>query len=239
VGCALLIASRDAAPLFEPIHHALDTVSSPVGRVVERPVATVTGVLVAPPRNHGVDVLAGEGAAHGRLTVALVTDEASWSNPRSPAGTTPDRSRVEQGVQILRLVPLAARDDERHRLPAAFGPDVDLRREAAAASAEGLRVLPTHGTGGVLVRPYDGAVHVVGVPVESPIRISLALKGGEHVSPDAGGRPSPEPAPCRRPRTELLGQITPRGARAEHPQNGTHDGAMIPGGASGPGALGR
>jgi hypothetical protein len=189
------------------------------------------------------DVPPGEGAAHGRVTVALLTYKASWSTPRPLTVTTSDLSGVEQGIQVLRLVPLAACDDERHRLPAAFGPDVNLGvnlgREAAAASAEGLGVLLTHCTGGVLVCPYDSTIHRVGVPIERPIQSSLALEGGQHVRPNASGRLLAEPAPRGRPRTESLGQITPWGTRAEHSQNGAHDGAMIPGGAPCPGTLGR
>src|SRR3712207_7738456 len=55
----------------------------------------------------------------------------------------------------------------RSRLAAAVGPHVDLRREPAARPAHRLLHLSAHGAGRVLVRPHDGAVHVVRAPVEA------------------------------------------------------------------------
>jgi hypothetical protein len=48
------------------------------------------------------------------------------------------------------------------------------------------------GTRGMLVHPDDSAIHEMGVPVEPPGHIGVPLEDGEHASPNARGRPSPE-----------------------------------------------
>src|SRR5919199_6156343 len=98
----------------------------PIHRAVERRVPTVTGVLVASPRDDRVNVPPSQAASHGRVAVPLVAHEALWPAPGPAADAPSDSPCVEQGVHVPRLVALTTRDDERHRLPTTLGAQVDL-----------------------------------------------------------------------------------------------------------------
>jgi hypothetical protein len=78
-------------------------------------------------------MVAGPGAA-----VALVTG----GSPRPQAGPAPtgpaDRPLIQQRLERDLLVPLAAGQHRRDRSAVAFGPQVQLGREAALAAAQRL-----------------------------------------------------------------------------------------------------
>lgn len=134
---------------------------------------------------------------------------------------------------------LAARQDHGERLAPALGAEVHLGREAAAAPAERLVLLSAHGARRMLVRAHDGAVDVVCLPVEVPGDVSRALKDREHPTPDPGSGPPSESTPCRGPRAEALRQIAPRRPRAEHPQDGAENRAVVSRRMARAGPLGR
>ena len=78
----------------------------------------------------------------------------------------------------------------------------------------------------MLVRPDHGTVE------NHPFEVGV-LQGLEDPLPDPLFRPAIEPLPGRVPRTEPLGEITPRRARLGDPEHGIDEETVILGGHAG------
>jgi hypothetical protein len=89
----------------------------------------------------------------------------------------------------------------------------------------------------MLVRPDNRAVHVVDVPIDLTGGIGLRLDLGKDAVPEAGLTPTVEAAGDGGPGTVALGQVPPRGASAQNPQNAVDDLAMISRRTASPGFL--
>jgi hypothetical protein len=100
-------------------------------------------------------------------------------------------------------------------------------------------MVPPFCTGGVLVRPNDGAVHEVQGPVQPPIHVRLPLQGGEDPIPDSSPLPTAEAAGDGPPGAVPRGQIAPRRAGAQDPEDAIDHRAVVVGGASSAGLLRR
>ena len=79
----------------------------------------------------------------------------------------------------------------------------------------------------MLVSADNRAIDIVRGPVELPGGVSLLLDSGQEAVPQAGPAPAIEPAGDRAPGAIPLGEVTPRGARAEEPQHPVENPAMI------------
>ena len=197
------------------------------------------GPLVAAVRDEGLDVAPGEQATHGRVAVALVPNEALWAKARPSRSGAADVACAEQCLHVPRLVALASREDECHRLSATLGAQVHLGRETAAGAPECFVSLTAHRPGGVLVGANDCPVDVVRRPVELPSSVARALEGPEHACPHACGCPAAKPIPRGGPRPEVLREVPPRRTRTEDPEDGAHHGAVVPRRPPSPRPLGR
>jgi hypothetical protein len=72
------------------------------------------------------------------VAVALVPGDALGAQTRPAASGPLDRALVEERLGVAALVALPRTDDERHRLAATLGADVQLRGQATARPTEGL-----------------------------------------------------------------------------------------------------
>src|SRR3954454_179232 len=139
-GRALVVAGGEAAVLLAASDQVLHAMAEAVDGAVERPGA----VLVAAARDGVADATAPAVGAPRPAGVALVPDDPIGADAGAPPAGPSDRPLLQQALEGGRLVALARRQDHRHRLAAALGPEMDLRREAALAPAErfGRRVPP-------------------------------------------------------------------------------------------------
>ncbi len=83
---------------------------------------------------------------------------------------------------------------EDHRPAVPLAPKVNLRGKAAAAAAKGLSCRSPFGTGGVLVRPDDGAVDEVQRPVQPAFGVGPPLQFGQDPIPHSRLLPAVEAA---------------------------------------------
>jgi hypothetical protein len=83
--------------------------------------------------------------------------------------------------------------------------------------------------GGVLMRPNNGGIHEVEVPVDFTTDIRLDLQSRQDALPETRLAPAIEPAGDGAYRAIVLGQIAPGRAVAQNPQNAVQDGAVMVG----------
>jgi len=102
------------------------------------------------------------------------------------------------------LVPLPRRQLDDDRLALAFGSDVYLGRQSAAAAAERLTFRCPLCPSRMLMRSDGGAVDEVQRPIEVAVPVSLPLQLGQDLIPDAGRSPPVEAAGDGLPRPEAL-----------------------------------
>jgi hypothetical protein len=141
VGRALLVARSNAPELFEPVDQAFDEIAAPVRSAVEVGLPT----LVALARDHRPDVTPAQAAARGWAAVALVPGCALRPQTGPALAGSTNRSLVQQRFQRNLLMPLTAGQHRRDRPAIAFGPQMQLGREAALAAPQclpGLRLTP-------------------------------------------------------------------------------------------------
>ena len=100
-------------------------------------------------------------------------------------------------------------------------------------------LLPTDRAGSMLVGTDDCAIDKVRAPVKTAVSISLLLECFKDALPYTGSGPSSKAAVDCAPRPEPLGDVSPRRAGAEDPEDGAEDRAMVPRGATRSRALGR
>jgi hypothetical protein len=79
----------------------------------------------------------------------------------------------------------------------------------------------------VLVRADDAGVDEVQAPIDLALRVRLGLQRGEDPVPDPGLAPAVEPARDGADRAVALGQVAPRRAGAQDPQDAAHDPAVV------------
>jgi hypothetical protein len=79
----------------------------------------------------------------------------------------------------------------------------------------------------VLVGTNDGGIHMMGLPVEVAGSIGVFLHGGEDAVPDPGFLPAVEPGRHRGRWAIARGQVGPRRAGAQDPQNAVDDWSII------------
>ena len=144
-------------------------------------------------------------------------------------------------LELRRLVPLAGGDRHRHRQALAVADQVDLRAVTAARAAQGVvgrlggRAVGRRGPGGVPAGPDRAAVDAEQVPVDLAGRVEADVEGLEQPAPGAVLAPAVEPLVDGLPgAVGRPGQVTPRGAGVEDPEDAVDDRAMALPGVAGP-----
>ncbi len=79
----------------------------------------------------------------------------------------------------------------------------------------------------VLMGPDNRAIDVGHIPVDLADCLGLRLDGGKHALPEAGPLPPGEATGPGAPGAIALGQVSPGGSRAQHPQDAVQDAAMV------------
>src|SRR5215212_10709388 len=131
---ALVVAGGQAAELLA----AGDQVLHPVAPPVEPPLEGAAPALVGLARDGEPDPAAAARLADGPAAVALVAGHALGAHARPPPTGTPHRALGQQLREHRRLVRLAGREHQGHRLAAALGAEMDLGGEPTLAAAERL-----------------------------------------------------------------------------------------------------
>ena len=118
--------------------------------------------------------MAGVGSvAHNRL----------WPVPRPASADALHAPAGQQFNKGFEIGPFARRNCNDHRPATPIAADVQLGREAPARAAQGVPVLPSSGTGRMLMSADDGAVHVVDGPVDLARRIGHLVQGAQNAVP--------------------------------------------------------
>ena len=81
----------------------------------------------------------------------------------------------------------------------------------------------------MLVGAHDGPIHIVDVPTEMPIGVSLLLDGGKKSIPEPSLAPAIEAARHRTPWPIPLGEVTPGSPGAQEPADAIEDAAVVDG----------
>jgi hypothetical protein len=134
-----LVAGGNSPMLLEAIDEPRDAVAFPVGLAID---AHATPGLGRAPGNAGANPPAAQRWADRASRIALVAGDTL--RPLAGPATTRslDRTRLQQGGHVARLVPRSRSQDGADWLAAALGAEVDFRREAAAGTAERLIAAP-------------------------------------------------------------------------------------------------
>jgi hypothetical protein len=134
-----LVAGGNSPMLLEAIDEPLDAVAFPIGLAIE---AHATPGLGRAPGNDGANPPTAQRRADRASRIALVASD-TLRPPARPATTRSlDRTCLQQGGHLARLVPLSRGQDGADWLAAALGAEVDFRCEAAAGTAERLIAAP-------------------------------------------------------------------------------------------------
>jgi hypothetical protein len=86
----------------------------------------------------------------------------------------------------------------------------------------------------MLMRPDNGAVDEVAVPIQVSARIRLLLESSQDPIPDARFLPTVEATGNGLPGAVALGQIAPGSARLENPQDAIDDPPVVMAGTTDP-----
>src|SRR6195952_4387352 len=116
VVATLLIASSDAPRLFEAVDQPLDFVAQPVGGPIEVALAR----LVLPGRDHRADVAPTHTCTGSWAAVAFIPSRRTWTQTRSTASRTADRSLVEHRLKGDPLIAFTAGQYHGDRPPVAL-----------------------------------------------------------------------------------------------------------------------
>jgi len=122
VGGAFLVASRDAAVLFESAEEALDSVALAI-KVLAKGTPTA---LAGQSRDRDSDASPTKVRSSFSAGVPLVRHDTPGVEARSTSSGALDRSRFQQGLEVDRVMTMAWSDDHHHRFTLPLRPDVDL-----------------------------------------------------------------------------------------------------------------
>ena len=132
IGSPFLIAGGKTSALFEAIDQPLDTVALAIGRAVE----ARGGALVHFVGDHGADTPSSQRLPDFLSAVALVADQAAWTQAWPTAPSTLDSSTRGQGRQCYLVVALATGQDKDDRFALALDPDMDFGAEPASRAVQ-------------------------------------------------------------------------------------------------------
>src|SRR5215218_432418 len=139
----LLEAGRHRAELLEPVEAPLHHIATPVvlpvkGQRPTRPPGT-TGALVRPLRDGVGNAAAAQQPPAGRVAVRLVADQMIGPLARpAPAAGTGHRDRVQNRLELGRVVPLTRGEHHAKRPAAAVAAQVELGGQPTPGAAERL-----------------------------------------------------------------------------------------------------
>jgi hypothetical protein len=116
----LLVASREPAPLFEPVDAALHDVAPRIDRLLKCQRATTPcrapRPLITPLWDGVRDLARSEQSPTARIAISFVGDEAIWTRPRpSPPTGSWNTDAAQHRRQLRAVVPLSWRDHDRER----------------------------------------------------------------------------------------------------------------------------
>ncbi len=154
--------------------------------------------------------------------------------PPDPARGAWDRHLREHAFGLGRLVDLARRETGIERHAVAITQEVYLGAEAAHGAAEGnvggfLRPIRPGGFPRAprdTVGPHDGAIEGPLVPIDGALRIQFSLERLENALPGAVAAPSGIAVVDRFPVAVAFGDIRPRGATMQPPEDAVEDRAV-------------
>jgi hypothetical protein len=84
----------------------------------------------------------------------------------------------------------------------------------------------------MLVRPDDGAIDIMDIPVELSCGVGALLDRGKEASPETCFAPAGEATGNGDPAAIPLGEVTPGGSCADDPQNAIQEASVISGRAA-------
>src|SRR5215510_7807493 len=220
---ALFITRGKTPVVFQPIDQPLHALTE----AVEGTIKGASPMFILLARDGHANTVAAQVLPNLATTVGLVTHETTRPAFGAPASATFHGAACHQVFESNGLVSLPRRQHQRHQLARTFGPDMDFRTEAALTAAQrfSLRTAcacPSR----MLVRPDDGTIDIVDIPVELPGGVSALLDRGKKARPDAGLAPTVEAAGDGGPAAIRLGQVAPGSTCADDPQNTIKDTTM-------------
>jgi hypothetical protein len=229
VHSALFITRCKTPVVFQPIDQPLHALTE----AVEGTIKGLGSVFILLARNGDADTVAAQVLPNLATTVGLVTHQTTRPAFGAPTPSPFHGSAFHQVFESSGLVSLPRRQHQRHQLARAFGSEMHFRTEAALTAAKRFRlrvacVRPSR----MLVRPDDGAIDIVDIPVELPCGVGALLDRGKEASPEACLAPAVEATGDGGPAAIPLGEVTPRGPGADDPQNAVQDASVISGGAA-------
>lgn len=197
-------------------------------------------MLMLSPGNRDTDAMLSQILADLTAALGLIAGHAVGTPFGTPTPGTLDRALRHQGLEDRGLVLLAWRQHQRDQVASTLCAEMDFCAKAALAATQRFGSgVTAGGPCGVRMRPDDGAIDKVEAPVEVPARIRLLLHGGKQAVPEAGFAPPIKTARDRLPGAIALGQITPRDAGSQEPEDAIEHAAVVPGGTTGGRFLGR
>ena len=229
VNSALLIPCGEAPVLLQPVDHTLHPFSGAGDRSVTWPFLA----LVALPWDGHPDAMLLAILPDLSTAVALVAHDAVGTALGAPSARPLDSPLGHQVGKDGGLMPVARRQAAGHELAVACRPPVDLRTDAPLTPPERFGVCAS--CGGArrrLMRPDDGPIDVVGVPIALAGTIRLLVDGSPETSPEARLPPAIKTAGDGAPGAIPLRQITPGGAGAEEPEDPVADASVVGSGAT-------
>jgi hypothetical protein len=230
VHASLLIARRHAPELLEPVDQPFHQTTQPIYCSVK-----AASSLVRLVRDRHAHAPSSQVLPDLAATVPLVAHHATWSQSRTTSASSLDRSLLHQLLEGGRLMTLAGREDKGHRLAQALSPHMHLGAEAALRATKGFTIWVAPGSPSrMLVRPNDGAIHVMDLPIEQAFCIRLLLQSVQDALPEALLAPPVEASGKRGPGAVALGDITPGSAGTVEPEQTVDRAAMA---NEGPAAL--
>src|SRR5215208_1291144 len=122
---ALVVAGGQGAELLAAADQVLHAVAPPV----ERPIKRAAAALGSLARDGDPDAAPAARLADGPTAVAFVAGHPLGAHARPPAAGPPHRALRQQLWEHRRLVRLAGREHQGHRLAAALGAEMDLGGE--------------------------------------------------------------------------------------------------------------
>ena len=214
---------RQTAVLLQPVDHPLHAFAG----AIDGPSKGTGPAFVGLPRDGDPDAVLSTKAPDRAAAVALVAHHPPGI-PLMPSVSCPLHGPLGHQERKHRgLMAVARRQDERQKLAVPFRPHVDLRTEATLAAAERFGVcIAGEGACRMLMRPDDGPIDIVRVPIELARAIGLLLDGRQKTRPEARLAPAIHTAGDGAPGAIPLRQVTPGGAGTQQPEDAVEDAAM-------------
>ena len=214
----------------------LHTCPSPVQRTIQG--AGPLGVL--PAGNRHADPVPPQRRADLPTALGLVAGDPTGAALRASASGPLHGALVPQGGEERRFVRLPRPQPQGDAVAPTFRAPGDWRTAAALAPAQGFSGGgPAGSPCGVLRGADECALDTVPAPVQVACRLRLVRHGGTQTVPQAGCAPTGKTACDGAPGARALRQRAPGGTGPQEPHETSAEAAMVHGGTTGRGFVGR